>query len=417
MILSSFHNRLASLIGNLLENYDKALFALLAPFIAPLFFYGKDPITALILTYAILPLSLFTKPLGSLFFGWIGDRLGYKQALFYSLSGTALATMSIGMLPTYKTVGAWAPIFLALGRMLQSFFAAGESAGGALLLLENTEKKRRSLFSSFYDISSLGGMFIASIAVSSMSLQGCVEKNWRILFLAGGVTALLGLFLRYTAKKEADYIPSKEEKNSLIKILKENKLALLIIILASGFSHTTYSFAFTFMNAFVPLITNTTQVEIIGLNTKLLIVDMLLLPCFGYLAYKLGKEKIMLAGSLCAVAGAIPLFLLLPSASIHTITIVRVFVILFGVAFGASYYAWAMEQVPSKHRYLILALGSALGSQLIGAPSTAICLWLYKTSHITFIPGLYLALTGVGASFAVYYHIHVKKSRQPVNLT
>ncbi|MES2198975.1 MAG: MFS transporter [Chlamydiota bacterium] len=402
MTLPASYSRAASLIGNLLEHYDSALFALLAPFIAPLFFYEKDPITALILTYGMLPLGLLTRPLGSLFFGWIGDRLGRRRALFYSLSGTAIVTVGMGVLPVYQTIGIWAPIFLALARMLQSFFVAGESVGGALFLLEHTKKTKRSLFSSFYDISTLGGIFIASIAVSSMSLTGNIEHNWRILFLAGGLTAVLGLFFRYTTKKEPEYAINIEEKISIISILKKHKKALLSITLASGFSYVTYAMAFTFLNAFIPLITSLTQTEVIRLNTKLLMIDVLLLPCFGYLAHKIGKGKIMLAGSLCCAIGAIPLFSLLPNSSIYTVTAVRLCIITFGVAFAASYYAWAMELVPKKHRYLILALGSALGSQLIGAPSIACCLWLYKITGLIQAPGLYLTISALGASLVLY---------------
>ncbi|MBS0627296.1 MAG: MFS transporter, partial [Verrucomicrobia bacterium] len=192
MILTATYNRIASLIGHLLENYDRALFGLLAPFIAPIFFPEKDPFTALILTYAILPLSLLSKPLGSVFFGWIGDRIGRKKALFYSLIGMAFVTISIGLLPGYSKIGALAPISLALARMLQSFFAAGESTGGALFLLEHTQKTQRSLFSSLYDIFGVGGVIIASAAITLMSARNSIEESWRFLFLAGGLTALLG---------------------------------------------------------------------------------------------------------------------------------------------------------------------------------------------------------------------------------
>lgn len=411
MIFSASCHRISSLIGNVLEHYDTALFALLAPFIAPFFFDSKDPVMALILTYAILPLGLLTKPLGSLFFGWIGDRLGRRKALFYSLSGTASISMMIGLLPTYQTIGIWAPVLLSLGRMLQGFFSVGESIGAALFLLEHSEKKQRNLFSSFFDISSLLGMFVASMAVSLMSFKGCVEQNWRILFLAGGVTAILGLFLRYSTKESSEYTVNMKSKTSLISILQKHKIALLCVMLASGFAHTTYSLAFTFMNAFVPLITPITRAEVTLLHTKLLIADMILLLCFGYLAHKVGKEKVMLTGSLLVVILGIPLFALLPNASILTVTLIRLCIIICGVAFAAPYYAWALEQAPTKHRYLILGLGSALGSQLIGAPSTAICLWLYKITNYIFAPGLYLSLAGLGATIAIYVSWQLKPSR------
>src|SRR5476649_2874042 len=99
-----FLSRIAGMIGNVMGNYDKALFALLAPFIAPLFFGQQEPVTALILTYALLPLGILTRPLGSLFFGWMGDRTSRKKALCCSLLGIAIVTLGMGCLPLYKTV-------------------------------------------------------------------------------------------------------------------------------------------------------------------------------------------------------------------------------------------------------------------------------------------------------------------------
>ena len=135
----SIRNRIAGVIGNFLEHYDNALFGLLAPFIAPLFFEEKDPITALILTYGMLPLGFLdaSARLPS-FSGRSGDRFGRRHALFCSLSGMALVTVGIGSLPLYREIGIFAPLLLAAGRMLQSFCAAGESIGGAIFVLENT---------------------------------------------------------------------------------------------------------------------------------------------------------------------------------------------------------------------------------------------------------------------------------------
>src|SRR5580692_11516409 len=133
----SIRTRCIGIIGNIFEHYDNALFGLLAPFIASQFFETSDPITALILTYGILPLGIVFRPIGSLFFGWIGDRYGRRQALCLSLTGMAIATISMGCLPTYATAGIVAPCLLALCRILQNFFASGENVGGAIFLLEH----------------------------------------------------------------------------------------------------------------------------------------------------------------------------------------------------------------------------------------------------------------------------------------
>ena len=412
-MLVLFRDRVAGVIGNFLEHYDNALFGLLAPFIAPLFFENQDPLTALILTYGMLPLGCISRPLGSLFFGWVGDCFGRRQALFWSLLGMAFVTIGIGCLPVYNDIGIWGPLFLALAKMLQSFFAAGESTGGAIFVLEHTPVQKRGFMSGCYDASSMGGILAASGLVTLMSATGYIEQSWRLLFWAGGITAIFGIFLRLKAADGAEFVEAPQVINaSVIRTLKEYKMPLLAIILASGFSYTTYSLAFTLMNGLIPLITSITKTEVMQVNTILLVVDLLLLPCFGYLAYKYGKERIMLAGALCSALSVIPLFSLLHDASLATVIVVRLAIIIFGVAFAAPYYAWAMEIVPPRHRYLILSLGGALGSQLIGTPSSAVCLWLYKLLGWSGAPALYLLVASSAAGIVVYRYAKTGKSIQ-----
>jgi len=398
-----FRNRIAAILGNLLEHYDCALFGFLTPFIAPLFFgEQKDPVLSLILTYGILPLGLLTRPLGSLCFGLIGDRFSRSSALFYSLLGMGITTIAIGFLPLYQDVGIWAPIFLSLGRMLQNFFSAGESTGSAIFVLEHTDMSKRSLVNGFYSALSLSGILMASGLVALASKYGSIEENWRYLFWIGGSTALLGVSLRWTSKDAPEFISAiKIKKEKWIYVLKECKESFLSIILASGFSHITYSLAFIFMNGYVPLITSLSKEEMIKINTPLLLIDMLLLPCFGYLAHRWGKEKIMLTAALCSVGAALPLFALLEGGSLIKVVFVRLAIIVPGVAFSASYHAWAIEKVLPQHRYLVLSLGNALGSQCIGMPTSFICLGLYRMFEWSFVPGFYLLFGALGASYAL----------------
>lgn len=396
--LFSLRDRIAGMIGNVLEHYDYALFGLLAPFIAPLFFEEKDPATALILTYGILPLGFLTRPLGSLCFGWMGDRFGRKPALFSSLLGMAIVTVGMGCLPIYREIGIWAPIGLAVGKMLQSFFAAGEVAGGAIFILEKTPVSKRGLISGCYDASTVAGILIASGLVAWLNSQGSLEKNWRLLFWLGGLTAFLGIFLRLTIQERIRF---KEKQLSWFQGLKKYRADLVSIILASGFSQTTYVLPFVLMNGYVPLVTSVSKSEMMQMNTILLLLDLLLLPLFGYCAYRLGKEKVMFTAALVSTLTAIPLFCCLDHASFTVVVIVRVAIVVMGVVFAAPYYAWAVERVPPEHRYLMLSFGGALGAQLIGAPASAICLWLHQITGWSGIPGLYLMIAGMGACYAV----------------
>lgn len=399
-------DRIAAIVGNFLEHYDNALFGLISPFIAPLFFEGKDPVTALILTYSMLPLGLISRPLGSLFFGWIGDSFGRKQALFLSLTGMGVVTISMGSIPLYKEIGPWAPFLLGLGRMFQGFFSAGEVSGGAIFLLEHTSHPKRSLVSSYYDAFSIGGALLASALVALISAQGWIEEGWRYLFWAGGITALCGIILRWKDPEVFECI----ETSKRLWVLKTYLSPFFAILFASGFSYTTYSLAFTLMNGFVPLVTSLSKTEVMQINTMLLVYDMLLLPLMGYLASRFGKERVMITGALSLVLFAIPLFSLLDHASLGTCVGVRIAIISFGVAFSAPYYAWALERIPPRHRYLILSLAGAFGSQLIGMPTSAICLWLYKTLGWSWAPGLYLQATGALAGLSVLFFMRRKQS-------
>lgn len=396
MFVNFFFHRLAAIIGNILGNYDKALFALLAPFLAPLFFEGQDPVTALILTYAMLPLGFLTKPLGSLFFGWLGDRFGRKYGLCFSLLGLAIATVGIGFLPVYRQVGVWAPVLLGLSRMVQSFFAAGESSVAVTYILERTENKKRSFMSSVYSSSSILGMLVASGLIALLSAQGQIEKSWRILFWLGGFTAFFGLFLRLKLFEEVETVA-----RSSLRSLLEHKKVLLGIVLVSGFSYVTYALAFTLMNGYIPLVTPHSKTAVMQINTLLLGVDMLLLPLFGYLAGKIGKEKLMiLAVSTLAVSG-VWLFAHIDSASLGVIIAVRVIIVTLGVAFAAPYHAWAFERVPEQHRCAMMSFGAAIGSQLIGVPTSAICLWLYQKTGWVCAPGFYLMGVAILALIAM----------------
>ncbi len=402
MIKTSFRFRIAGMIGNILEHYDSALFGLLAPFLAPLFFNNEEPIKALIMTYGMLPLGIISRPLGSLFFGWIGDRFGRRYALFYSLMGMAVITTLIGCLPLYRDVGIWAPILLAIGRLLQTFCTSGEISGGAIFVLEHTETSKRSFFSSIYDATTIIGILIASGLVTLFSSQNFIEEGWRILFWIGGFTAILGVFMRMRAHDSREFVRTLDiKKPSVFQILKEHKKPLVFLLFASGFTYTTYTLAFTLMIGFVPLVTALTKTEVMQINSWLLVYDMLLLPCVGYLASRIGKEKLMLCGALCSLIFALPLFYFLDQAHVGTVIFVRMLIVTFGVCFAAPYHAWTIERIAPQYRYTVISLGYSLGSQIIGAPTAAICIWLYHQSNWTAAPGIYMMVVSAFALLAL----------------
>lgn len=375
----------AASLGNLFEHYDAALFSVLSPFIAPLFFPEKDPLTALILTYAMIPLGMLARPLGSLIFGYIGDRFGMGRALFLSLSATAIVSGSVAFCPTYASAGILAPLLLCLARFLQNLLSAGETMGGALILLDDAPIKSRDILSGFYSMTTIGGILLASAGVTFLCKAERLAWGWRGLYLFGCCVAIFGCFLRNKLKHEGEVKIS----SNLAEIFWKNRKALFQIVLVSGLSYVNYTVALVLTNGFVPLITTFSKIELMGLNTSLLILDLCLLPIFGVLSAKISREKLMLGTSFAIALLAIPLFALLDQATWTTLIFVRVAFVILGVAFHAPFYAWAEQLVPKEHRYSLISFGYALGSQIFGGPAAALSLWLFKKTAIVTSAGWY----------------------------
>lgn len=381
-------SKLGSLIGNVLHHYDTSLFGWAAPFLAPLLFPGRSQIDALLLTFAFLPLSYFIKPLGSLFWGWVGDEWGRKPALIASLGGMAFATFAIGCVP----LTSWAWIFVALCRVLQGFFSAGEEKGAALYLLEHTQKDKRPWMSAVYDGSGIAGIFLASLLVSLLG-----EHYWRYLFWIGALSGLVGLFLRHQGKETPEF---KKSVFSWKKIWEE-KIALGKIIIVSGFSYTNYFLITVFLNGFLPQITSLTKGEALSLNTYLLWIDFFLLLGFGALCQYLSKEKMMGIGALLAAFCAIPLFIQLNGASWLKVAGIRLIFVIFGTALAAPYHAWQLDILPLQNRFLLSGLGSTLGSKLFGAPIPLLATYLISKTGLIWTAGLPILIMGLLSSWVL----------------
>lgn len=379
-------NFFAASIGNTFEHYDKALFALLAPFLAPVFFGNHPPLTALISTYAILFFGFISKPAGALVLGCIGDRKGRRIALHISLIGMALTTFFTGHLPTSTKIEWIAPALLACSRLLQNFFSSGETTGGALLILETGKQNRSVLHNSFYECSTILGILLASTGVIWLAMQGTITTQWRWLYWIGGGTGGVAFFIRFFSKETHITSPPKWH---MLPFIWNHRLTLVIIVITSGLSYSNYYMATTLLNGYLPFINSITQLETMQLNSFILVLDFLLLPLGGLLSIYFAKEKLLLffASSICAVA--IPLYSILPIATLVPIIIIRSIFVILGVGFSVILVPYYQDLVPKKHRYTLISLGTAIGSQLFGN-SSYLSLLLFKNIGWPGAPALYL---------------------------
>jgi MHS family proline/betaine transporter-like MFS transporter len=361
-----------ALLGNFFKHYDTALFGFLAPFLAPLIFPKDDPLTALILTYGMIPVGMIAKPIGAVVFGYWGDLYGRRRTLFWNFAGMSFVSGLIAFSPMYKDVGVWAPLIFCIGRVLQNFFSSG--MGGGVFLLENAPVKHHDLLSSFYGMTTIGGILLASAGVVILNYFGGIDSGWRILYLIGCLSGLFGLVIR----REVDPNLKRVAHSNLLHSLWSHRRALTIIAVISGFSYANYSIAIVLMNGFIPLVSEVTKEAMISLNTALLLFDFCALPLGGILSSKISREKVMFIASLAVILLGIPLTHLLPNAGFGLIVCIRAFLVLIGVIFCAPFHAWANDFVPKEHRCTVISVGYAIGSQLFGGQTAVISLWAYK---------------------------------------
>ena len=193
-----------TLVGTTIEWYDFFIFAqLTATLLSPLFLAplnASNPGLAQILSFALIGISFLFRPLGAVVAGHLGDRLGRKAMLVFTLIMMGAATALIGMLPTYAQIGFWAPVLLILLRVIQGFSAGGEWGGAALMAVEHAPKSKRGLFGAYPQIGVPVGMILATGLLyflnTSMSKEDFAAWGWRMPFLLSIVLIVVGYLIR-----------------------------------------------------------------------------------------------------------------------------------------------------------------------------------------------------------------------------
>jgi MFS family permease len=384
-------------IGNAVDHFDSALYGFLAPIMGPIFFPNHDPAISIILAYSIFATSIITRPLGSLIFGYIANRYGALNSLYYSLIGVAVTTMMIGLLPSHAAIGVFAPISLTLIRGVREIFSSGEMSIAKLYILENKEGGEALKASYIYQTSSMAGIVCASfLSVIVVVLDS--PFGWRLCFLAGGVTAIAGVFIRLYDRGQDNLqnITSSYSKD-IITILWRHKREVLQVASVVGLSYLTYSVPFIVMNSIIPLIANVSFEEMMALNTALLVFDMLILPLIGMKLTEFDARKIILIASIILLISVPPCWYFLQDSGVLYITLVRIWIIILGCIIACPLNVWCNSLLRSNSKYLVVGIGNSLGVAVIGKMTPAICLgiYYYSGSHMLIIA--YISLVIIAA--------------------
>lgn len=388
-----------SSIGNLLEWYDFGLFATFAVLFSQLFFPKEAPHVALIEIFGVYALGFVCRPLGGLFFGFIGDRFGRVKTLRTSMIVMSLPTLLIGFLPTYSTVGIAAPLGLVLMRLVQGISLGGEFTGVIIYLAESAPANHRALWASFAGTFANVGFLlangVAAILLHSMTHAHFNTYGWRIAFIIGGCVGFSVFYLRrillespaflallhHPAVPEEKSPRSKASPNVFLKML----LTLTLVMLGGVLYYMSFVYFFNMLQE-MGLSRSTTYT----LQACFLGLMLLLVPVGGTLCDRLGRRTSFLLLSAGVMFFALPGFHLLLSNHLFMICLGLLgFVLLSSFEQGTT-SATVVEQFPVYIRMRGLSFSYNVTQALFGGTAPMVAAYLAFVCHNPIAPAYYL---------------------------
>lgn len=409
----------ATVVGTSIEWYDYLIYAQSAALIfAPLFFIpamSSEPDLAQIFSLATIGIAFLFRPLGAVICGYLGDRFGRRVMLVMTLMLIGAATSLIGLLPTYASIGIWAPIFLVVLRILQGFSAGGEWGGAALLAVEHAPRAKRSSFGSYPQAGVPIGLLLATGAMlavsSSFDSKQVLEFGWRLPFLFSIVLTVGGWMIRRRVEESPVFkeLQSRrvESKAPLRELFKSHyRLVLLSALICAGNSAAGYLFlAYTI--SYGKSVLHLPPSQMLSCSIAACVVWLFSTFASGRLGDRIGAARTLQIGYLLLALWAVPMWLLIDTG---TITNFLIALLVLAVPLGMSYGpqpAVLAALFPAKVRYSGISIGYALGSILGGAFAPTIAQMIMSRFHQSFLIGIYIGAIALISLVAVT----VSKSR------
>jgi metabolite-proton symporter len=394
---------IAGTVGTSIEWYDFFLYGTAAALVFPdLFFPGASAYAGALASFATYAVGFAARPVGAAIFGHYGDRIGRKATLISTLMLMGIASTLIGVLPSYNTLGFWAPTLLVVLRLLQGIGVGGEWGGSVTLCMEWGNPRRRGFFGSWPQVGVPIGLLLSTGAVSLLThtMGGSFETwGWRLPFLFSIVLVGVGLWVRLGVL-ESPLFAREVEKDSLedLPLVETIKREPREIIL-SALLRMSEQAPFYIFTAFV-LAYGTEDLGFSkGFLTNAVMVAAALslfsVPFFGHLSDVIGRKRVYMTGAACTMLIGVPYFLLLDS-KIGALVVVAIVVSLIphDMQYGPQ-AALIAESFPTRRRYSGAGLGYQLASVFAGGPAPLLATWLLHKFDSSLPIGIYIAACGV----------------------
>ena len=405
----------ATMLGNAMEWFDFGVYAYLATTIGKVFFPEASGSAQLLSTFAIFAAAFIVRPLGGLFFGPLGDRIGRKKVLATTIILMAGSTFAIGLVPSYESIGMAAPILLVLLRLLQGFSTGGEYGGASTFVAEYAPDKRRGFFSSFLEFGTLAGYVAAASLVTIIqtvvSPEELLQWGWRIPFLLAGPLGLIGLYLRLRLEETPAFqqMEQAEERSladestgkKLRETLVENWRPLVLCIVRVA----TYNIAHYGLLSYMPTyLTNTLGYDEshgLVLMIVVMLVMMVGISYVGKLSDRVGRKPLLLSGFIGFFVLSLPAYLLIGVG--NYVTVFLGLAILGGLLllFVGVFPSVLPALFPTGIRYGGLAIGYNLAVSIFGGTTPLVLTALESTTGSNLVAPMYMMIAAVIGGIAV----------------
>lgn len=365
----------ASLAGSVIEWYDFYLYGTATALVfSTLFFPNHDPTVSVLIAFATFGAGYAARPIGSIIFGHMGDKIGRKATLMITLIGMGGSSFLIGLLPTYAQIGIWAPVILVVLRLLQGIALGGEWGGAVLLATESAPKGVRGLYGSIpqlgVPLGLVAGTFSFTIISSLTTNAQFLAWGWRIPFLFSIVLIGLALWIR-SGIDETPAFQKQKDSGEIVKIpivqtFKTNWRSLLQIIglkIGDGFFNVfLMSYVLVFATTYLGYSRDTALLALtISCATMLLTI-----PIMGYLSDFIGRKVIYISGVVLMLLLSVPYFVLVgQSVTLFFIMQVALLGVIWAAIF-ATQGTFFSELFPANIRYTGLSFGYQFAAAIVG---------------------------------------------------
>ncbi|MFJ4716808.1 glycine betaine/L-proline transporter ProP [Streptomyces sp. NPDC088785] len=399
----------ASALGNCMEWFDFGVYSYLAATIGKVFFPGASPGAQLISSFATFAAAFVVRPLGGLVFGPLGDRVGRQKVLATTMIMMAAGTFSIGLIPSYATIGIAAPILLLLARMVQGFSTGGEYGGATTFVAEYSPDRRRGFLSSWLDFGTFVGYALGSalVTVLNMALSDdqMLSWGWRLPFLIAGPLGVMGLYMRLKLEESPAFQQQLDEHEKTLAqdsvgsefktIVREHWRPLLIcmglVLLYNVTNYMVTGYLPTYQTETLDRSSNSADVLVlIGMVWIVILITFL-----GRLSDHIGRRPLYAGSAAAMIVLAIPAFLLIKAHGTWPPVFGVLILSTLLACFAAPSAATLPALFPTAVRYAAMGIGFNFAVAAFGGTTPLVTEALVNVTGDKLMPAYYLMLAGV----------------------